>query len=79
MNSNSFWFCPECKIEVDGRNVTNAELHESCGCPVFVVNTSNIPTTIEQLISDLEELEEYRKIGFTINHLVRIRELLDKL
>jgi hypothetical protein len=30
----SYWWCPSCKEEVDGRSVTFQEKHENCGYPV---------------------------------------------
>lgn len=32
--SKGFWWCPECKQEVDGTNVTFEEFHDACGTPV---------------------------------------------
>lgn len=33
--STYYWWCPECKEEVDGRRVTFQELHDSCGTRVI--------------------------------------------
>ena len=33
-----YWYCRACASEVDGGTVTNAELHETCGHPVMMVD-----------------------------------------
>lgn len=35
----SYWYCPNCKIEVDPHCVTNTEFHDNCGCPVIWVES----------------------------------------
>lgn len=37
----AYWYCPECKIEVDGSNVTSQELHDKCGTAVQQKGESN--------------------------------------
>lgn len=31
MSKKSYWYCPNCKEEIDPRNVTFQELHDTCG------------------------------------------------
>jgi hypothetical protein len=47
----SYWYCPNCKIELDGCHVTYQELCEYCGSDVL-----SVPETISQ-----EELDELIK------------------
>lgn len=36
-----YWYCVNCKCEVDSRNVTFEELHDSCFCPVKWIEEKN--------------------------------------
>lgn len=47
----SYWYCPNCKIELDGCHVTYEEKCEYCGSDVL-----SVPETISQ-----EELDELIK------------------
>ncbi len=42
-----FWWCPECKAEVDGSRVTYQEHHDSCGQIVQAIEVKNVPLAAE--------------------------------
>jgi formate dehydrogenase maturation protein FdhE len=43
--SDYFWWCPNCKEEVDGHNVTFQEHHEVCGSVVQICELQDKPLT----------------------------------
>ena len=47
--SRLYWWCPECKVEVDPRNVTFGEKHDRCGSTVIAKETSKIDNRPEKL------------------------------
>ena len=54
----SYWYCPECKTEVDGSCVTFSEHHDGCGSPVLWIEPGHIvikEAEIEQLQAELNE------------------------
>lgn len=52
-----YWYCPFCKCEVEGRNVTNNELHNTCGYRVET-RDNNPKTTGQEIITKLIEKYE---------------------
>lgn len=48
--SESYWYCPSCKKELDGCHVTYQELCEYCGTAVLVVPETISQKRIEELI-----------------------------
>ena len=46
----SYWYCPNCKQELDGCHVTYQELCEYCGTAVLSVPESISQETIEEII-----------------------------
>jgi hypothetical protein len=48
------WWCPTCKQDVDGRNVTYEEYHETCGT----------------YLGDCQEITDEDKINSCINYLI---------
>lgn len=57
---NSYWWCPECKREVDGAQVTFEENHESCGTRVQLCNDAGKlhPKYVEELERQVETLRD---------------------
>lgn len=58
--SDSYWWCPECKEEVDGSRVTNDEHHDFCGTNVVVctVQSEYHPRLYQDLQSQLTASQE---------------------
>ena len=52
----SYWYCPNCKIELDGCHVTYEEKWEYCGSDVL-----SVPETISQ--EELDELIKAKAFG----------------
>ena len=48
--NSSYWYCPNCKEELDGCHVTYQELCEYCGTAVLSVPESISQETIEEII-----------------------------
>jgi len=46
----SYWYCPNCKIELDGCHVTYEELCEYCGTAVLSVKESIYQEELDELI-----------------------------
>jgi Fe-S-cluster formation regulator IscX/YfhJ len=59
----SYWWCQNCKAEVDPRSVTYAELHQLCGHPVTVIE----PTDTAPAPVNAELLEACRELVRAVN------------
>jgi hypothetical protein len=46
--SQGYWFCPNCREEIGGYNVTYQELHDSCGYPVIWIEPEPFYETLDQ-------------------------------
>lgn len=51
INNTGYWYCPECREEVGGYNVTYQELHDACGRAVIWKDP----------IKDYETPEQYKE------------------
>jgi len=52
-----YWWCPECKEEVDGHNVTLAEYHDKCGAKVIAKSTKTQPDLRDEVVTLREKVE----------------------
>ena len=68
MSKTAFWYCENCKQEVDPINVTYQELHDTCGHPVEWIDLKPIGND-----------EEARKARETIENLKPIKNLEVKM
>ena len=53
----SYWWCANCKEEVDGSHVTYGEMHDNCGHPVESI-TPEKQERIAELETALREIQE---------------------
>jgi len=67
----SYWYCPNCKIELDGCHVTYEEKCEYCGSDVL-----SVPETISQ--EELDELIKAKADGRLVVLPCKVWELLQK-
>lgn len=63
-----YWYCPHCKCEVDGANVTYEELHDSCGhhveakqviqTPEILSYSTTIPLTkkVKAVLAEIDDM-----------------------
>jgi hypothetical protein len=55
--NESYWYCPNCKEEVDGSCVTFQELHEVCGHPVECITPEdNLQSRLDAALAEVELL-----------------------
>jgi len=67
----SYWYCPNCKIELDGCHVTYEEKCEYCGSDVL-----SVPETISQ--EELDELIKAKADGRLVMLPCKVGELMEK-
>ena len=67
--SESYWWCPNCREEVDGHHVTYQEQHEACGHLV-----ESITPEKQERIAELER-EKQMYINSTDRLTARVKEL----
>ena len=78
--SESYWWCANCKEEVDGSHVTYAEMHENCGHPVESI-TPEKQGRIAVLEDEMRFLNKARDsyLSQALNHGITIIKLKEDM
>lgn len=68
--AKAYWWCPRCKLEVDGRSVTYEEYHQNCGTRVESVQPGD---PLDMLRKEIERLREANEsVAVCRDHVAQI-------
>lgn len=74
---HSYWWCDNCKEEVDPHRVTFAEMHEDCGYPVRSIELGTPPGIMDPHIYRrmlvIQAIKEFKSIANPEGYAINIR------
>jgi len=70
--SESYWWCPNCREEVDGHHVTYQEQHEVCG---HLVESISITPEKQERLAELEaELTKVKECNMALHKMMMAKQ-----